>query len=337
MNNITCGRERWGRRETSGEGRWFPPRRVQIYAHRANRGLWPEHSLPAYAAALKMGCDYVDMDVNLTRDGVLVVTHDQVLNPDLTRNAAGAWITASPPLHTLSYAEVRRYNVGKIKPGTDYARLFPQQQALDFAAIPTLREVVRCVKGLAGDRVGFQIEIKHDPRRPQLSAGPREYAERLYTLLREEELVAQVEVQAFAWVCLLELRKLAPAVKTMFLTASAVEIPEALEAGVRTAGSRPKDFVGSLPGMIKSLKGYGWGPWQVDLTRESLDEAHRLGLKVVPWGWPEKEGCDFNREVVARLIDWGVDGLVTDRADLLREMLAARGYDIPSGIVSPSG
>ncbi len=63
--------------------------RIQIYAHRAGRGLMPEQTLPAYAAALRLGVDYVDMDIGMTKDGVLVITHDLTLNPDLTRDQNG--------------------------------------------------------------------------------------------------------------------------------------------------------------------------------------------------------------------------------------------------------
>ncbi|MGA8890292.1 MAG: glycerophosphodiester phosphodiesterase family protein [Anaeromyxobacteraceae bacterium] len=65
------------------------------------------------------------------------------------------------------------------------------------------------------------------------------------------------------------------------------------------------------------------------LTMESLDEAHRLGLKVVVWTWPEHIGTAFDDALVSRLVDWGVDGIVTDDPGRLISMLAARGYPVP--------
>ena len=133
--------------------------RIQIYAHRAGRGLMPEQTLPAYAAALRLGVDYVDMDIGLTKDGVLVITHDLTLNPDLTRDQNGRWITDRIPIKSLTLQELQKYDVGRLKPGTQYASYFPNQRPVDHTHIPTLEVIVRFVKKIAGDKVGFQIEI----------------------------------------------------------------------------------------------------------------------------------------------------------------------------------
>jgi len=69
----------------------------------------------------------------------------------------------------------------------------------------------------------------------------------------------------------------------------------------------------------------------MDLTKRDLDEAHRLGLKVVAWGWPEQEGMEFNYAQIEKLIDFGVDGIITDRPDILRGILVTRGLNLPNG------
>jgi len=83
--------------------------------------------------------------------------------------------------------------------------------------------------------------------------------------------------------------------------------------------------------MVKHLGGYCWEPYAMDLTESDLAEAHRLGLKVVAWGWPEQEGMEFNYTQIDKMIDWGVDGIITDRADILRGILAIRGLNLPNG------
>src|SRR5512135_2602502 len=85
--------------------------RPQIYAHRAGRGLMPEQTLPAYVFALRLGVDYVDMDIGMTKDGVLVITHDLTLNPDLTRDQNGRWITDQIPIRSLTLRELQKYDV----------------------------------------------------------------------------------------------------------------------------------------------------------------------------------------------------------------------------------
>jgi Glycerophosphoryl diester phosphodiesterase family len=82
---------------------------------------------------------------------------------------------------------------------------------------------------------------------------------------------------------------------------------------------------------FKHLGGCCWEPFEMDLTKSDLDEAHRLGLKVVVWGWPEKEGTEFNYAQIEKLIDFGVDGFITDRPDILRGILVTKGWNLPNG------
>lgn len=306
---------------------------IEIYAHRGGRGLMPEHTMPAYISMLRLGVDYIDMDIGMTKDGVLVVTHDLGLNPSLTRNAKGEWITEATPIHNMPLEDVQEYNVGMLKPGTKYASCFPHQKSID-AYIPTLKEVVESVKKIAGNKVGFQIEIKNDPTKPELTATPKEFAAALYKLMKKEDIINITEVEAFDWRCLVELNKLDPKIKTAYLSDHTTEVMDDFEKGTWTAGLKPKDYDYSLPKMVKRLGGYCWEPFEMDLTKKDLDEAHILGLKVVPWGWPEEEGCnEFNYEQIEKMIDWGVDGIITDRPDILMGLLVARGYNIPKGFI----
>jgi glycerophosphoryl diester phosphodiesterase len=82
--------------------------------------------------------------------------------------------------------------------------------------------------------------------------------------------------------------------------------------------------------MVKDLGGTCWEPEDVELTKATLDEAHALGLKVVVWTWPEHSGTVFDPELISKLIDWGVDGIITDDPGMLISMLAARNYAVPA-------
>ncbi len=301
-------------------GKPTPAQYIEIYAHRGGRGLLPESTLPAYRAAVNHGnITYVDMDINMTRDGVLVVNHDFSLNRNITRDRHGQWIKQATPIYQLTYQQLQLYNVGAIKPGSHYASYFPQQQSLAEAHIPTLKQVVEEVKALAGNRVGFQIEIKSDPTRPQLSASPQAYAKALNQLLLEERIVDRTEVQSFDFRCLLALKTLNPAIKTAFLTLQ----PESQDSRW-TAGYRLSDYDNSFPTMVRALGGDCWEPFEMDLTQAKLDQAHTLGLKVAVWGMPEREaGSDFNQKQIKKLIKWGVDGIITDRPDELQSLLVA--------------
>ena len=89
----------------------------------------PENTLAGFRQALAVGVTTLELDVGVTRDGHVVIAHDPRLNPDLTRDAEGAWLAApGPALQTLTLAELQRHDVGRLKPGTRYAQAFADQR-----------------------------------------------------------------------------------------------------------------------------------------------------------------------------------------------------------------
>ena len=103
---------------------------IDVQGHRGARGYLPENTLPSFARALEIGVSTLELDVGVTRDGVVVIHHDRGLNPDIARDADGQWVRKPVPIHALTYAELQRYDVGRLRPGSSYARHFPQQQPL---------------------------------------------------------------------------------------------------------------------------------------------------------------------------------------------------------------
>ena len=330
-------------------------KRVEVYAHRGARSFAPENTMPAYRTTLRIGADWVDMDVVLTKDEQVLVSHDLVVNADLARNADGRFIAKSrdalkglAPAERAAYdrkfaarnltlQELQAYDVGRLNPGSSYARFFPDQLPVDGTHMPTLREVARYVNQATGGRVGFQIEMKTDPSRPDYSPDPKAFAAALYGVLKSEGIVDRAEIQAFDFRCLQELQKLDSRVKTAYLTSRENEkggpdsffAEDLKSARLWTGGKSIMEFGGSIPKMVKALGGFAWEPEDAQLTKEALDEAHKLGLKVVVWSWPEKLGTTFDAALTAKLIDWGVDGIITDDPGRLSSMLAARGQPAP--------
>src|SRR6185295_108789 len=101
---------------------------VEVQGHRGARGLAPENTLPAFARALALRVDTLEMDVGVTSDGVVVVGHDPTLNPAITRGPDGKWLEArGPAIHSLAYRDLVRHDVGRLKPGTGYAKNLPAQ------------------------------------------------------------------------------------------------------------------------------------------------------------------------------------------------------------------
>ncbi len=312
--------------------------RVEVYAHRGARSYSPENTLPGYATGLAIGTDWVDMDIVMTKDSVIVVSHDIRLNPALTRGRDGAFFTDQTLIKDLTFKELQQFDVGRTDTSTAYSKFFPAQHGLDSVRIPALREVIRYVKGKTAGKVGFQIEFKTDPSHEEWTFTPALFAKALYRVMTEEGIVTQCEIQSFDWRCLYEIRKLDPRVKTAYLTEWDNEPgapcsffdPDPVMAGLWTGGKLVKDHKNSIPQMVKDLGGTCWEPEDAELTKSTLDEAHRLGLKVVVWTWPEHTGRAFDVAMVDKLITWGVDGIITDDPGMLISMLAARNIPVPA-------
>lgn len=333
---------------------------IQVYAHRGIRSFAPENSIPAYKAGLAVGCDWVDMDIVVSKDGCIVVSHDIWLNPDIVRDSTGKFLAKSKGdliknvpkeklaeflqpylVKNLTVAQLKQYDVGKINPDSPYAKYFPDQYAIDGTRMPTLREVIKYVDDITGKKVNFQIEFKTDPEHPDWTPTPDEFAKDLYKVLKEENIINRCEVQSFDWRCLHELQKLDPGIKTAYLTEWDNEpgtpysffSDDPKIAGLWTGGKFVNNYNGSIPQMVKAMGGACWEPEDFELTKEALDEAHKLGLKVVVWTWPEHTGTAFDAKLIEKMINWGVDGIITDDPARLISMLAARGYRIPKSFL----
>jgi glycerophosphoryl diester phosphodiesterase len=312
--------------------------KVEVYAHRGVRSYAPENSMPGYATALAIGTHWVDMDIVMSKDGEVVVSHDIRLNPDIVRGTDGKFITERILARSLTFEELKKYDVGRMDTASSYSKFFPAQAGMDGVTMPSLREVIRYVNGKAHGKVGFQIEFKTDPEHPDWTFTPAEFAAALYKILKEEDIEKNCEIQSFDWRCLFELQKLNPSIKTAYLTEWDNEPgcpysffdPDPAIAGLWTGGALVKDHNNSIPQMIKDLGGACWEPEDVELTKEALDEAHKLGLKVVVWTWPEHSGTIFDTDLVSKLITWGVDGIITDDPGMLISMLAARNLPLPA-------
>jgi len=298
-----------------------------LEAHRGGRALLPENTLPAFANALTMGVDTLELDVGVTADGEVVVSHERGLNPDLARDASGAYI-ASPgtPFVKLRFADVRTYDVGQIRPDSTYAKQFPDQRALPGTRIPTLKELFALVRKSGNERVRFNIETKIDPDHPDESLGPQAFVAKLLGVIEEAKFSDRVMIQSFDWRTLLLVQQQAPTIPTVYLTLQRGPTPtNALDKATSwTAGFNPADHGGSLPHTIKAAGGAVWSPYFGDVTAALVTEAHTQGLRVVVWTVNKPDD-------MARMIEFGVDGIISDRPDLLRQVAGEKGIALPPG------
>ncbi|MFM7532937.1 MAG: glycerophosphodiester phosphodiesterase [Rubrivivax sp.] len=303
---------------------------LDLQGHRGARGLAPENTLPAFAKALSIGVTTLELDVGLTRDGVLVVSHDASLNPDITRGPDGAFLGARGPLIWHSTVEaLQRYDVGRINPASRYAQTFATQQPVDGTRIPRLTDVFALAARAGARELRFNIETKIDPRQPEATAAPEPFARALIAAIREAGLTRRATIQSFDWRTLQVVQREAPEIDTVYLSAQQRWL-DTIGAGATgsagpavswTAGLRVADH-GAVPRMVKAAGGRIWSPYFGDLTPALREEARALGLAVVVWTVNEPAA-------IARMLDLGVEGIISDRPDLVREEMGRRGLVLP--------
>jgi glycerophosphoryl diester phosphodiesterase len=298
-----------------------------LQGHRGARGLWPENTLGGFARTLALGVCGVELDCAVTRDGVVVVTHDPELNPDCTRDAHGQFLSASgPAIRELTYAQLQAYDVGRMRPGSDYAARFPHQQPLDGERIPRLTEVLSLIRSRGNAQVRVAIEVKTFPDQPHLTPAPEPFVQALALDVERTGSAALVEILAFDWRVLRAARQRLPGVAITALTeqqgsADTVQLG-APQPSPWLGGFDPEDFARSVPRLVHATGAGTWGPDYLDLDAARVAEAHALGLRVVPWTVNEPQDLE-------RLLAIKVDGMVSDRPDLMRALLERKGMAVP--------
>ena len=288
----------------------------------------PENTLPSFRKALEIGVNTLECDMAITRDGVVVIYHDLHLNPNITRGADGNFLDArGPAIAELTYAELQTYDVGRIKPGTDYARTFAAQQPVDGTRIPRLADLLDLVKQSGRDDVGLDCETKLSPLEPAATRPPEEFARIVMAEIRRHDMARRMMIQSFDWRTLQVIQREAPEIRTMYLTSprtlsAAKGADGSAGASPWLAGFDPSRYGGSVPRAVHAAGGRIWAPNQTFLTPALLQEARALGIKVIPW-------TVNNPSMMAKLLDMGVDGIISDRPDLVRDEMKKRGMPLP--------
>lgn len=292
-----------------------------LQGHRGARGLAPENTLPAFARALAIGVTTLELDIGITADGHVIVTHDRRLNPEITRGADGAWIgDPGPTVNGLTLSELRRFDVGAIRPDTAYAKTFATQIAAPGTPMPTLREVVEPAARQGLPTTRFNIETKSSPLAPAETLDPERFARALIAEIRALGIASRSSIQSFDWRTLAVAAREAPEIARVHLT---IERGRG-ETVYRGKGTSPwtgldiAEHGGSTPRLVRAAGGAHWSPFFRDLTPAAVAEAKSLGLTVVPWTVNQAEDL---RAVIAL----GVDGVITDYPDRAREILAEFG------------
>jgi glycerophosphoryl diester phosphodiesterase len=259
--------------------------KIQVHGHRGARAARPENTLPAFEYAIGVGVDVLELDMAVTKDNVLVVSHDLEMNRKICQGPAGP--TA---IREMTLAQVKEWDCGTLKNPE-----FPNQQPVPGTKKPTLDEVFALApKGT----FEFNIETKIDAKRPALAPEPAEFAKLVVDSIRKHKLEKRVMVQSFDFRTLAEVKKIAPEIRL-----------SALYAGL------PKSFVA----ISKEASGAPIvSPHYLLVTKYKVKAAHAAKLQVVPWTANTPKTWDS-------LIGQEVDAIITDDPAALIEYLKKKG------------
>lgn len=300
-----------------------------VQGHRGARGLRPENTLPAFAAALEVGVRTLELDVGVTADGVVVVTHDRTVSPLKCRDTEPAF-PGDPdfpyvgrPITSLTLAQLKTLDLTRRHPLDPAGDPFlATQRPVPGTRIATLAEVFELAERRGAACVRFNIETKVDPRHPQETLDPESFAMALLEVVDAYGMAPRVTVQSFDWRTLLVARRELPALGRVALVERRTTKPAWL------AGLNLDAFDGDVAAAAAATGAAALSPDHRFLDRGMLASARWRGLAVVPWTVNEPGR-------MRRLVDLGVDGLITDYPGRLREVLIERGMPLPARYAAP--
>ena len=294
-----------------------------LQAHRGGRGQWTEESLAAFGNSLALGVSTLELDTHLTQDGKVVVWHDDTIQANKCTDTAPA--TAGDPefpyvgrrVADLSLAQLKTLDCGyKQLPG------FPEQDVVEGNRIAELKDVYQLARDRKADKVRFNVETKVNDSEIG-GAGMESLTRAVVAEIEASGMADRTTLQSFDWSSLNLTKQIAPDLTLVALSSGDAWM------GVGKPGASPNlggididDYDGSLP-KAAAAQGYDVvSPTFSSVTPTMIAEAHELGLAVIPW--TVNTTADM-----ARLMDMGVDGIITDYPTRLRTLMEERGLKLP--------
>ena len=308
-----------------------------LQAHRGGIGLTTESTLVGFAKAIELGVTTLELDAQVTEDEQVVVSHDRQINAVKCQDTAPAF-PGDPEfpyvgkyITNLTLAQVKTVNCG-------YQRLpnFPSQEVVSGPMIE-LHDVFDLVRSYKAKKLMLNIETKVEAGAPDETAPRALFVRRVWEEIRDAGISDQVTIQSFDWGALKAIHALAPTLPLVALTNR-----DFLQVGQPGAspwlgGIDADDFGGDFVAAAASIEGVtalspvqgfpqngtisdpAFVPYP---DRKMIDDAHARGLEVIPWTIDDPATMDY-------FIDLGVDGIITDYPDRLRNVMAANGLRLP--------
>lgn len=264
-------------------------------AHRGGRGIMPENTIPAMLYAVGIGATTLEMDISISKDKKVFLSHDPFFNHEITTTPEGKTITVETErnynMFLMNYDSITKYDVGLKK----HPR-FAQQQKTK-AIKPLLADVFDAVKEDMKVRKRFypffNIETKTMPETDGLyHPKPEEFVDLLMSVIKEKDMEQYVIIQSFDFRTLVYLHKKYPSIKTAML----------VEATDKRSFRKQLNDLGFIPII--------YSPAFEIVTKKLIAESHEKNIRIIPWTVNDKNKIE-------ELKNWGVDGIISDYPELL--------------------
>ena len=314
-------------------------------AHRGGRDARPENTLYSFAYAMELGVTTLEMDMQLTKDGRIVISHNPVMSPNLTKGPDGKYIPGGKyDLRTMTLAEIKKFEIGVMNPaaGDYYDGHGRSQMPIKDVRFPTLDEVFELANAYGNTKIIFNIETKSYPAPGDEGfvncPDPATFTRKVYEVVKKYHMENRISLQSFDWRTLVEMKRLDPNITLVALTC---EQPtwgpepgnvcrEVNKPGPSKwmAGLDIDDFQGDYVKAAHMIGADVVSPYFPELSLDLINEAHDLGMKIVPWTVNSKKD-------MVTMLDMGVDGMISDKPWILRELLVSRNIPVAAPTPSP--
>ena len=287
------------------------PDYIKIYGHRGARGVLPENTLESFKYLFENNIHAYETDILISKDFIPVITHDFRLDPSYTKDINDNWIEdENIKIIDLTYDQILQFDVGTLNKLSKYGRKFINQKSLQNQKIPKLSELLKLTSDNIVEDLLINLEIKSTPIEKNLTPEPDEMVKIIIDEVSRSNLEDRIIYSSFDWRVLREIKERDSKIPRAYLTSGA--------RGKIYDKSPWLDFTPlhngvELPELIKALGGSAWHPNYKDVNKEIVQISHDKELPVNVW--------TVNRESdMLRMIDYGVDGIMTDYPLKLKEI-----------------
>lgn len=312
-----------------------------LEAHRGGRDIRPENTLYSYAYAIELGATSIECDMQLTKDGQIVMSHNPILNSDITRDENGNYIENNKyDIRLMTVDELKKFDVGVMDPNCgEYYDLHGKTQFTYDAKIPTLEELMQLIQSYGDKNIVLNIETKSYPDPASAgyknNADPKKFVEVFNNIVKKYDMEDRVVLQSFDWQTLIEMKKLNPNISTSALWQEQPSQGRDSES-LRRYEKKKSSWLGGLDikdyqgNPVKAAHAIGTdiiSPYYTEISKQDVDEAHSLDMKIVPW-------TVNNEKDMNMLLDMGVDGIISDKPWLLKQVLEKRNIKLHTPTVN---